>query len=318
VRSIPLETAEFKGALHDGTLTVDQLHAVGPSIDLRATGRLEWDGTRSSQLDYTIVRGDLALLRDLIGRLMSGEIASSGQLTGPIGRIRVKGSGTLARVDAFGLKAQTAALNYDATIPTDAPENASGTIDGNISSIQGFGETIDKATGNASYDAGRIVTDVQLQRQEVQASVKGTFQLHLNEQRLDFLDLTLGLQRSTWTLSNDGNQPYVAWSDRGIAVSSIAFVDQPPTGQRVELNGTWYPQGGGDLHVRADRVSLDALFSRTGEPALYGGTADVDAFVRSRDVQERMIAAARELAREPAGRRHDRRDTGEPLRVSLE
>jgi autotransporter translocation and assembly factor TamB len=291
VRTIPLETAELTATLHDGSLTVEQFHGVGPSIDLRATGRIEFDGTRSSQLDYTILRGDLALVRDLIGREVAGEIASSGQLTGPTGRLRVKGSGTLSRVEASGLKAESADLNYDATIPTDMPENAAGTIDGTITSIEAFGETIDKATGKASYDAGRIVTDVQLQRQELQASVNGTFQLHLNEKRLDFVDLTFGVQRSTWKLATDGNQPYLAWDDRGIAVSSLGFTDQPPTGQRVEFNGTWYPQGGGDLHVRGDRVSLDALLSKEGEPARYGGTADVDAFVRG--TRERPIISGR-------------------------
>jgi len=291
VRSITLETAEFTGALHDGSLTVEQFHGVGPSIDLRAMGRIEFDESRSSQLDYTISRGDLALIRDLMGLDVSGEIASTGQLTGPLGRIHLKGSGTLSRGEASGLKAQSAELNYDATIPTANPENGVGTIDGTVSSIEVFGETIDKATGKASYDAGRIVTDVQLQRQELQARVNGTFQLHLNEKRVDFVDLTLGVQRSTWTLATSGNQSYLAWNDRGITVSSIAFTDQPPTGQRVEFNGTWYPQGGGDLHVRADRVSLDALLSKAGEPALYGGTADVDAFVRG--TRERPIVSGR-------------------------
>src|SRR5262249_5459591 len=89
----------------------------------------------------------------------------------------------------------------------------------------------------------------------------------------------------------DGAQPYLTWNDRGIAVSSFALVDQPPTGQRVELNGTWYPQGGGDLHVRADRVSLDALTAKEGEPALVGGTADIDAFVRG--TRERPIVTGR-------------------------
>src|SRR5262249_39261128 len=159
------------GGLHDGSLTVEQFHGVGPSIDLRAVGVIEFDGTRSSQLDYTITRGDLALIRDLTGLDVSGEIASTGQLTGPFGRIRLKGSGTRSRAETSGLKAQSAELNYGATIPTDMPENAVGTIDGTVSSIAVFGETIDKATGKASYDAGRIVADVQLQRQELQASV---------------------------------------------------------------------------------------------------------------------------------------------------
>ena len=205
LRTVPLDTAEFSGTLRDGTLAVDAFHGIGPTIDLQATGRVELDGQRSSQLDYTIVRGDLALVRDLIGREVSGEIASKGQLTGPLGRVRLQGTGTLDHVEASGLKALSADLNYDTTIPTDAPENASGTVDGHINSIEAFGEKIAEATGKASYDAGRIVTDVQLQREDLQGTITGTFQLHAAEKRLDLLDVSLGIQQSTWKLAEDGN-----------------------------------------------------------------------------------------------------------------
>jgi translocation-and-assembly-module (TAM) inner membrane subunit TamB-like protein len=291
VRTVQVESADFSATLHDGTLTVDRFHGVGPSIDLEASGRVELDGTRSSELDYTIVHGDLALVRDLIGREVSGEIVSKGQLTGPLGRIHLHGTGTLAHAEGAGLKALSGDLNYDATIPSDAPENAAGTIDGHINAIEAFGEQIAEASGKASYDAGRITTDVQLQRDNLQGTVVGMFQLHTAEKRLDLLDLTLGVQRSTWKLVTEGTQPYLLWNDRGLGVSYLALVDQAATGQRLEFNGTWYPEGGGDLHVRADRVSLDALFSKEGEPALYGGTADIDAFLRG--TRERPIVSGR-------------------------
>src|SRR5262245_7583737 len=267
VRDIALQTAALNATLHDGTLTIDQFHGVGPLIDLQATGRVEFDRTRSSQIDYNIVRGDLALVRDFIGRDISGELVTKGQMTGPLDRVRLQGAGTLWRVDAAGLKALSAELTYDATIPTDAPENASVTVDGHISSIETFGQTISEATGKASYDAGRIVTDLKLQRQDLEGTVAGTFQLHREARTIDVLDVSLGIQRSMWKLAPDVRNAQLRWNDRGIILSSLAFVDQASGSQRITFDGPWYPDGGGNLHVVAERISIDALTAESGGPA---------------------------------------------------
>ena len=189
------------------------------------------------------------------------------------------GAGTLSQVDAAGLKALSAELNYDATIPTDAPENASVTVDGHINSIETFGQTISEATGKASYDAGRIVTDLQLHRQDLQGTVAGTFQLHREARTIDVLDVSLGIQRSMWKLAPDARNAQLRWNDRGIILSSLAFVDEASGNQRITFDGPWYPAGGGNLHVVAERISIDALTAESGGPAQYGGTANVDAFV---------------------------------------
>ena len=280
VRNIPLDFATETSTLNDGTLLIDQFHGVGPTIDLEARGRVEFGEAGNSQLDYTIVRGDLALVSDLVGRKLSGSIATKGQLTGPLSQVRLEGSGTLNNVDAAGLKALSAELTYDATVPTDAPEKASGKVDGHISGIEAFGEEITQATGNASYDAGRIVTDVQLQRQDLQGQITGTFQLQTAEKRLDIIDVSLGVQRSMWRLAADANQPHLTWNDRGVAVSGLALVDRMSGSQRLTFDGPWYPNGGGNLHITAANVSIDALTAEAGAPAEYGGTANFDAFVR--------------------------------------
>src|SRR5206468_4020532 len=105
VRTIALDAATLAATLNDGTLAIDQFHGTGPTIDLQATGQVEFNGDGNAQLDYTIARGDLALIKDFIGREVSGEIVSKGQLTGPLNRVHVKGNGTLSRVESSGLKA---------------------------------------------------------------------------------------------------------------------------------------------------------------------------------------------------------------------
>src|SRR5206468_3033466 len=80
VGTIKLDTASLTATLAEGTLQVAEFHGVGPLIDLQTAGRLELDGERSSQLDYTVLRGDLALVKDWLGRDISGDIVTRGQL----------------------------------------------------------------------------------------------------------------------------------------------------------------------------------------------------------------------------------------------
>src|SRR5262249_21683033 len=49
---------------------------------------------------------------------------------------------------------------------------------------------------------------------------------------------------------------------------------------RFTFDGPWYPAGGGNLHVLAHNVSLDALTADGDGPAPYGGTVEADATIR--------------------------------------
>ena len=280
VRDIRLDTTELSAGLADETLTIERFHGTGPAIDLEATGRVQWDGKRSSQVDYHVIRGDLTLVGDFIGQAASGEISSTGQLTGPLDRIRLVGNGNLAKVEVSGIKVATGELTYDATVPTDDPRNTSGTIDGHLNAIQVFDTEITDATGKASYDAGRIVADLRLQRQNLDTTIKGTFQLHEGEKRVDLLETAVALRGTTWILEPTRGQPSIAWNDRGISVSALALVDESSRTQHLAFDGTWYPAGGGSLRVNATHLSLDALTAEAGAPANYGGLADISALVQ--------------------------------------
>ena len=89
-----------------------------------------------------------------VGQQVLGEVVTKGQLTGPTGRVRLVGSGTIARVEASGIKALSANLDYDATIPTGVPENTIGSVEGHITAVEAFGQQIPDVSGKASYDAG--------------------------------------------------------------------------------------------------------------------------------------------------------------------
>src|SRR4029078_2980686 len=102
-RTMQLTSATMTSTLNGSTLTVDEFHGIGPAIDLQAVGRVEFDGQRSSQLDYTVNRADLTLFKEYVGEELSGGIVSKGQLTGPLGRFRLRGSGNATRVEAPGI-----------------------------------------------------------------------------------------------------------------------------------------------------------------------------------------------------------------------
>lgn len=276
VRTVPIDSGDLSASLREGTLGVQRLHVTGPAIDLEATGTLELDGERSSQLDYTIVRGDLSLLKSVAGRDISGEIVSRGRLTGPTSRIRLAGTAAAARIDTSGLKALTADLQYDATIPADAPGAAAGKVEGRLTSVNIFDQPLAEASGSATYEDGRISADVQLGRADLTGRLTGTFLLHPSEKQLDLLTLSATIQHSTWELVSTAARPHLAWNDRGITVSSLAFVDLASGNQRITADGTWYPGGGGSLHLTGTHVSLDALTGSGEGPSRYGGVADFD------------------------------------------
>jgi autotransporter translocation and assembly factor TamB len=280
VWTVDVDSATLAATLTDGGLQIREFHGRGPAIELEATGRLELDGNRSSQIDYSVLRGDLALVKDWIGRDIAGEMITKGQLTGPSSQIRLVGEGTVARVESSGMTALSANLKYDATVPTEAPAKTSVEIDGRVTSIEAFGQQINEAAGNATYNHGEIVADVQLRQQDLTARVAGMFVLHPEEKQLDLQQLSLTIQQSAWRLVPTDGRTRLAWSDRGIVADALAFVDEATGSQRITVDGTWHTAGDGALHVTAKRVSLDALTANPEEPARYGGMLDLDAILR--------------------------------------
>jgi translocation and assembly module TamB len=88
----------------------------------------------------------------------------------------------------------------------------------------------------------------------------------------------LTVQGSAWRLSEAAPPPSVSWDGGGIAVSSMAFIENANADQRIVLSGTWREDGSGALRLTATRVFLDALTRE--RPARWGGLIDVDATLR--------------------------------------
>ena len=135
---------------------IERLVTSGPAVDLEASGTLELDGVRSSQIAYHVTRSDLSKLASTIGRETSGELITAGRLTGPLDRMRFVGDGTLTRLAASGVEALTTSATYDALIPTDDPRGALAIVKGRLSSVTAFGQSLQVLDASATYDAGRV------------------------------------------------------------------------------------------------------------------------------------------------------------------
>jgi autotransporter translocation and assembly factor TamB len=310
VGAIPLDKATMTAALHNGTLQVSSLDAVGPDVEMSATGRLEFDGQRSSQVAYDVTRGDLRLLKALSGPDLAGVIVTKGEMTGPVDRLRLIGTGTGQRLEASGVRAAMAEVQYDVTLPPDDPRQSSGSVSGRLAGIQVSGRTIQELSGSVAYDAGRVkadlnavaespfaatdtapppvdaagrpvVTTPKLTTEPIRMALGGSGNLDLDAKRLALDSLLLTIQQSSWRL-DPSDAARIAWSERGMEVRGLALVDAGAGNgsQRVRADGTWYPEGGGALSVTGTHVSLDPLTSRaSGAPARFAGTADFTAML---------------------------------------
>jgi hypothetical protein len=130
VRGIEVSHGEVEASIRGRHTAHHAARDERPGGGLRASGTLELDGVRSSRIEYTVTRSDLARLKDFLGRDVAGEATTTGTMTGTLDRMRFAGDATIDRLVAADIEAGTNSGSYDVTIPTDNPVQAAGTIKG--------------------------------------------------------------------------------------------------------------------------------------------------------------------------------------------
>jgi hypothetical protein len=279
LRTLHADTGRVVATLATSTVTISELQAAGPAFDVRATGTLELDGSRSSRIDYAVSRADLDRLEDTIGRKIAGTVTTSGQLTGPLDRMQFAGEGTIAQLEAGGVKALTTELHYEAMVPTRTPDQSSGRVTGRASFVEAAGQPLREVRGTVAYADGRVDADLQLDEGRVSGTVTSALLLHREAQLLEILSLDTTIHRSSWKLASPA-APRIGWNEQGAVITGLVFMDAATGRQRLTIDGTWYPKGGGALRVIGANVSLDALTSTGDGPARYGGLANLDITIR--------------------------------------
>jgi autotransporter translocation and assembly factor TamB len=279
IRDFQLDAASVTATLRDANVRVTQLDLRGPAIDAHGQGTVAWDAT-ASDFEYDITRADLAQLPSLIGRDVSGTLSTKGRISGPSTALRAAGEATVTQLDGFAVNALTLTGQYDVTVPSNDIARATARVDGHAAFLQLSGQSIQDAKGTVTYDAQRLGFDVQIvQRQGRNGQLAGAVLLRPDRREASLLDLTVTLGRAPWRLAPGSAPPIVSWSDEGLAVTPLAFVD-PANDARIGLSGTWRNDGTGALRVTATHLFLDALQTAFERPTRYAGILDADATIR--------------------------------------
>jgi autotransporter translocation and assembly factor TamB len=290
IRGLEVSAGEVSARLEEGTLRIARLATSGPGADLTASGTLELDGLRSSNVSYEITRSDLSQLQAALGREMTGEAVTTGRLTGPLDRLRFEGTGGLTRAAVSGVEMLTTSGTYDVTVPPSDPAAASGRIDARLSYVRAFGREFQSAEVHAEYDAGRVSASMQAATAAgLTASADADLVLDLDRRHADIGSLTLAVQHTAWQLAA-GSHPSLSWDDTAIAVSDFELTDTATARQRLTVAGRWDTAGGGQLDIVGRGLSIDSFVAPPGTPARYGGLLDVTAHLTG-DTSNPAVAA---------------------------
>ncbi|MFN7914311.1 MAG: translocation/assembly module TamB domain-containing protein [Vicinamibacterales bacterium] len=277
VRGIDIATGHVEATIADGALRLARLTLSGPAVDMDASGTLELDGVRASDVAYSVKRADLDRLRDVLGYDLRGRAVSSGRMTGPSGTLRFVGAGTVTQLGMSGVEARATSLEYDVTLPTDAPARAVGTMDARLNDALVSGRPVRTAHARLAYDAGAVRADLDSTiREGLDAHLLTTLDLDVSNRTASIRSLALTLPRTSWRL---GTGPVAAsWTDTGLRLSDATLLDEAGQ-QQLTLGGTWDSAGGGAMRVGARGLRLESLLMDDEALARYGGTLEGSAVV---------------------------------------
>jgi autotransporter translocation and assembly factor TamB len=281
-RGIPVRSGTLSARLAGGTLDIEAIRLEGPELDATGSGRLELDGLRSSSFEYELASVDLIVLRDLAGRDVAGTLATSGRLTGPLSAISLQGGLRLHDVGVGGLQAAEVTGDYDMTIPSDDPAQATGRVAVAAGPVEVFGQTLTSVAGPATYFAGRVTTELQvIVRDGLDGGVEAAFTLDIDGRTASLETLSVRLRDTEWRLDPPpGRTASVSWDQAGVGVDALRLAQADDPSQQMAAGGTWRTDGTGVMRLSLTSVSLDRLLATGDAPSEYGGRVTIDAALR--------------------------------------
>lgn len=280
LRDIELDTARVVATLRDSIVTMTELQVAGPALEGRGSGRLVLSGDSvTSDLQYELVRGDLAKLGTLAGYELAGTLTTKGRVTGPYTALRATGDATVNQLQGFSVSALAFTGQYDVTVPSGDAVRATARLTGHGEFLTLAGQAVQTASGTVSYDAKRLGFDIRLSQTATRTGrLAGAVMVDTDKREATILELAVNLGKAPWRLTNGTTPPVVSWSDKGIAVTTAEFVDNN-NDERIVVGGTWLQDGSGALRVTATHVFLDTLQAAFDAPTRYGGVLDFDATI---------------------------------------
>ena len=280
LRDIELDTARVVATLRDSIVTMTELQVAGPALEGRGSGRLVLSGDSvTSDLQYELVRGDLAKLGTLAGYELAGTLTTKGRVTGPYTALRATGDATINQLQGFSVSALAFTGQYDVTVPSGDAVRGTARLTGRGEFLTLAGQAVQTASGTVTYDAKRLGFDIRLSQTATRTGqLAGAVMVDTDKREATILELAVNLGKAPWRLTNSTAPPVVSWSDKGIAVTTAEFVDNN-NDERIVVGGTWLQDGSGALRVTATHVFLDTLQAAFDAPTRYGGVLDFDATI---------------------------------------
>jgi hypothetical protein len=280
LRDVAVDHAEVVARLAGQALAVERFSMAGPLLEAVGHGTIELDDVRSSQFDYDVRRGDLALLAPYAGRPVSGVISTVGRLTGQWHAPRYTGNARVSQAVVADVEILTAALDYDGTTPLEDPRQSIIRVSGTLGPLTAADQAINQISGAATYDREQVTADLRGMRAGgLNAALATEFRLHAAERALDVSRVALVVQNVSWRLAS-GASPRLTWNGAGVTIDDLTLTDADGGQQRITLSGTWRQDGQGALRVLADGVYIDTFSGAFAQPARYGGRLDADATIR--------------------------------------
>jgi translocation and assembly module TamB len=283
---VEIAAAHVDGSFRNRTATLRRLDASGPAFEVAGSGSISSSCSAGLQacdadLEYDVKRADLARLDTLIGGGVSGLFSSRGRFTGPIDRPRLRGDGSISRLQAPDFEALTLTAQYDVTLPSRRWQDADARADIHATFMKAFGRPLQEATGTIAKAGERLTFDVRLALDAGRkGQLAGAALLHADRRAVALSDLTVTIGRTPWRLMAAAPPPLIAWDDGGLSVGPTVFASGSGVNERIGISGTWRKDGTGALRVTATHVSLDAIEGAFQVPAGYGGTLELDATIR--------------------------------------
>jgi hypothetical protein len=130
VRDLHADRAAVTATLRHSTLAIARLELHGPALDGVGNGTVAFTDDVTSDFNYDLTRADLAQLPWLTGQTAAGTLATKGHLAGPWTALHATGDASVARLDAFDVRALTIGGHYDATVPSGDAARATARVTG--------------------------------------------------------------------------------------------------------------------------------------------------------------------------------------------
>jgi len=270
-RGIPIQRGEVETSLSEGSLTLSRLRVADPALDAEASGVLELDGIRSSNLSYHVARGDLSKLETLLGSGAIGTITTTGTLSGPVDRPHVAGTASGQRLAYGSLELSTGAAQYDVALDPNVYERSRGTVTLQLSNITAAGQDVTSLSGTIDYAAGYVNAVLDAARPRGQAVHLGAeLTVSPSGKYLDIAGLAVSTETLAWQLA-PAVLPHLSWTGDSVTVADFDLVDSSSRQQHLTAQGTWGGPGGEPLRLAARTVSVDTLALALGSRVSYAG-----------------------------------------------